>query len=86
MRIAIQDILFDVQYLEKSHELHNGLYFLPEKIKIEKIEKLLANFHDKEEYIIHIKDLKQALNHGLVLKNGMESLNLIKKLSENENT
>ena len=33
-------------------------------MKIEKIEKL----HDKNEYTIHIINLKQALNHGLVLK------------------
>ena len=38
-------------------------------MKIEKIEKLAANLHDKEEYVIHIRNLKQALNHGLVLKN-----------------
>ena len=24
--------------------------------------------HDKEEYVIHIRNLKQALDHGLVLK------------------
>ena len=36
------------------HELHNDP-FLPEKLKI--------------EYVIHIRNLKQALlNHGLVLK------------------
>ena len=33
----------DVQYLEKLHELHNDLPFLPEKMKIEKVEKLVAN-------------------------------------------
>ena len=34
-----------------------------------KLEKLVANLHDKAEYvIIHIRNLKQALNHGLVLK------------------
>ena len=34
-----------------------------------KLEKLVANLHDKAEYvIIHIGNLKQALNHGLVLK------------------
>ena len=27
----------DVQYLEKLHELHNDLPFLPERIKIEKV-------------------------------------------------
>ena len=38
-------------------------------MNIEKVEKLVANSHDKTEYVIHIKNLKQALNHGLVLKN-----------------
>ena len=36
----------DVQYLEKLHELYNDLPFLPERIKIEKVEKLTANLHD----------------------------------------
>ena len=39
-----------------------------EKVKIEKVEKLVANLHDKIEYVIHIKNLKQALNHGLAFK------------------
>ena len=37
-------------------------------MKIEKVQKLLANLHDKTEYFIHIRNLKQTLNHGLVLK------------------
>ena len=37
-------------------------------MKIEKTKKLVANFLDKTEYFIHIRNLKQALNHGLVLK------------------
>ena len=36
-----------------------------ERIKIEKVEKLIANLHDKTEYVIHIKNLRQALNHGI---------------------
>ena len=31
-----------------------------------KVEKLVTNLHDKTEYVIHIRNLKQALNHGLV--------------------
>ena len=58
----------DVQYLEKLHELHNDLPFLPKRMKIEKVEKLVANLHEKSEYVIHIRNLKQPLNHGLVLK------------------
>ena len=37
-------------------------------MKIEKVEKLVANLHDKTEYVIHIRNLKQALNYGLILK------------------
>ena len=43
-------------------------HFLLERTKIEKVEKLVANLHDKTEYVIHIRNLKQALNHGLILK------------------
>ena len=37
-------------------------------MKIEKVEKLVANLHDKAAYVIHKRNSKQALNHGLVLK------------------
>ena len=58
----------NVQYLEIIMLNHNDLPFLPERMKIEKVEKLVANLHDKTEYVIHIRNLKQALNHGIVLK------------------
>ena len=41
-------------------------------MEIEKTEKLAANLHDKTEHVIHIRNLKQALNHGLVLKKSFE--------------
>ena len=37
-------------------------------MKIEEIRKLVTNLIDKTEFIIHIRNLKQALNHGLVFK------------------
>ena len=37
-------------------------------MKIEKVEKLVANLHDKTKYVVFIRNLKQALNNGLVLK------------------
>ena len=49
----------DVQHPEKLHELHNDLPFLPERMKIEKVGKLLTNLHDKTEYVIHMRNLKQ---------------------------
>ena len=48
-------------------------------MKIAEVKKLVANLHGKEEYLIHIKNLKQPINHGLALKKAIESLSLIKK-------
>ena len=58
----------DVQYPEKLHEIHNDLPFLPERMEIEKVEKLFNNLHEETEYDIHITNLKQAVNHGLIWK------------------
>ena len=44
------------------------LPLLPQRRKIEKNEKLVADLLDKTEYVMHIRNLKQTLNHGLVLK------------------
>ena len=59
----------DVQYPKKFHQPLNHLPFLPDRMKIEKVENLATNLHDKTEIVIHTKNLKQALNHGLILKN-----------------
>ena len=57
-----------VEYHKTLHMLHSDLPFLLEKMKINQCSKLLCNLNDKENYSIHIVALKQALNHGLVLK------------------
>ena len=54
----------DVEYPKNLHNLRNDWLFLPVTRKIEKVEKFVANFSDKELYVIHIRNLKQALNHG----------------------
>ena len=54
---------FDAQHIEKLREIHNNLPFLPERIKIGKVEKIVANLLVKTEYVIHIRILKQALDH-----------------------
>ena len=58
----------DVEYPKQLHKEHNELPFLPEKMKLGKVEKLVCNLYDKHRYSIHIKALKQALEHGLILK------------------
>ena len=54
MKKVMKDIFLqvDVQYLEKLHELHNDLPFLPERMKIEKVERLVVNLYDKTAYVI----------------------------------
>ena len=58
----------DVKYPIKLHDLQSDLSFLPKRMKIDKCKKLVCNLHNKKKYIVHIKSLKQALNHGLKLK------------------
>ena len=58
----------DVKYPKKLHDLHNDLPFLPKKMKIDKCKKLVCDLRNKKKYVVHIKSLKQALNHGLKLK------------------
>ena len=54
----MKKVLKDIQYLGKLHEVHNDLPFLPERMNIRKVEKLVANLHDKTSYVIHIINLK----------------------------
>ena len=42
--------------------------FLAERKKIEKCNKLVYNIYDKNNYVVQIRALKEALNHGLILK------------------
>ena len=74
----------DVEYPKKLFNLHKDLPFLPERKelfgihkdllsildrkKLENIEKLLGDIEGKKKNVIHIKALKEALNHGLILK------------------
>ena len=36
---------------------------------INKVDKLISNLQNKRNYVVHIALLKQALDHGLILKN-----------------
>ena len=58
----------DVSYPKELHDYHNDLPFMRAKMKINGVEKLVPNLYYKCKYIIHIRALKQALDHGLVLE------------------
>ena len=57
-----------VRYPKELHDLHNDLPFMCEKLKINKVEKLVPNLYDKKKYVIHIRALDQVLKHGLILE------------------
>ena len=58
----------DVEYPKNLFNLHSDLPFLPERKKIGKCKNLVCSIHHKESYVVHIRALKQALNHRLTLK------------------
>ena len=69
MKMRRKDI-FEVgtEYPKNLHDLQSDLPFLPKGMKINKCNKLVCNLYDKNNYVIHIRILKQALNDGLILK------------------
>ena len=58
----------DIEYPKELFNKHKDLPFLPNREKINNVEKRVTSIEDKEKYVIHIAALKKALNHGLVLK------------------
>ena len=58
----------DIDYPKELFNFDKYLPFLPERQKIEKVEKLIFSIEDREKYVIHITSLKEALNHGLILR------------------
>ena len=58
----------DVEYFERLHEFHSNSPFSTKRMKIGKVEKLVAKGHDAWRFVVHKRKLKQALNHGLILE------------------
>ena len=58
----------DGEYSKNLHDLHSDLPFLAEGMEINKFKKLVCNIYDKNNYIVQVRALKQALNCGLILK------------------
>ena len=58
----------DVEYPKNLVNSDRDFPFLPERRKIRAVGKLICSIEDKEKYPAHIRHLKQALNHGLILK------------------
>ena len=72
-------LVVDVEYPKKLFSLHKDIPFLPKREKINKCKKLFCSIEDKKKYIVHIRALKQALNHGLKLKKLHRVIQFIQK-------
>ena len=57
----------DLEYPEHLHDLHNDYPLAPERITVNKVEKLIPNLNDKKNYVIHHETLKLYLSLGLKL-------------------
>ena len=61
----------DVQYPEKLHRIHNDLPFLPERMKIEKVKKLVTNLHDQTEYVLCLKKFNASIKSWISFENNL---------------
>ena len=61
-------LVVDIEYPKTLRMLHSHLPFLPDRMKVNKVKKVVCNVTDKGNYSIRTVALKQALNHGLVLE------------------
>ena len=57
-----------ILYPRELHADHNDLPFMCNRMKIGRVKKLVTDLYYKRKYVIHIRALQQALDHGLVLE------------------
>ena len=68
MKKEMKDILLKMIFsiLKNYNNVIIIYHFLPERIKIEKVDMLVTNSDDKTEYVIHIRNLRNTINLGLI--------------------
>ena len=57
----------DLEYPKSLHDLHSDYPLAPERVEVNKVDKLIPNLRDKKKYVIHYENLKQYLSSGLKL-------------------
>ena len=57
----------DLKYSKELHDKHNEYPLAPERLWVNKVEKLVPNLNDKTKYVLHHENLKMYLEMGLKL-------------------
>ena len=55
----------DLEYPEHLHDLHNDYPLAPERITLNKVDKLVPNLNNKSKYVVHYDILKLYKSLGL---------------------
>ena len=58
----------DLEYPKRLHDWHNDHPLAPERIKVNKVKKLIPNLGDKEKYELHYENSKKYASLGLKIK------------------
>ena len=66
--IEDRQIYLDLEYPEELQDLHNDYPLAPESLEKNKVWKLIPNLNDKEQYILHERNLELHLSLGMRLK------------------
>ena len=69
----------DIDYPEKLFNLHKDLPFLPERKKVNKVEKLICSIEDKEKICYSYKSLKTSFKSWISIKKSTRVIQFYKE-------
>ena len=69
----------DLEYPKELHDLHNDYPLAPERLCINKVEKLIPNLNNKEKYVAHHEILKLYEKRGLKITKTHREIKFNKK-------
>ena len=55
----------DLDYPESLHDMHSDYPLAPERMILNKVEKLVPNLKNKKNYVVHNENLKMYISQGL---------------------
>ena len=58
----------DLEYWKELHDDHNNYPLAPQRLLMNRVEKLVPNLYDKERYIVPYKNFKQYLVQSLKMQ------------------